>query len=517
MKDKGILYLLLLLLLLAVSCSFDDSLAGGGTVVTNGIVSGIILKEHDVPAPQTQVMLIPTGYNPVINGPVSDSFIDTTDDNGRYSFTLSDTGSFNIQAVHIYQHTHVLVTDIAVQNDTTVVQRATLKDPGVVTIFLPDTIDTAKGYLYFEGTTLNWRLNEAVAQGNGDFLITFDGVPEATFPTIKYGKLSNPDAIVSLTDPVKVLSNDTTIVAVYFDWLHYTKDNSGLPGNTILDIYIPSDSTMWFSIMNEGVASLINNVWTVYNTGNSGLPSNMVRKMISDNNGTMWFATDNGIGSLSGSQWSVYDSTITGMPSNRVTGVDEDSKGTLWFSTRGGSLVAYDDSVWAVYDTTDVNNFERDIIDVHLDNNDMAWCLTDRRIIRYDGGSGSWKAWGLEVVGINSTLVFDLAIDAKLNKWVGFYQALLRQNEDDQTVFNESHSPILSDTVHSVEVDKNNNVWAGTGRGLTTFTGDIWIDRTGERYSLLENKSIRSIAFDNTGFVWLGTTGDGVIAFGKAR
>ena len=501
----------LLFILFLLNCS--TNIAGGATdTETGGIAKGIIIDSNGKGAPNTQVKLIPREYNPVVGNPITASAIDTTNAKGNYTFKIKYSGVFNIEATHLNDKTRSFIRDVTLGKDTTLVPQATLKSPGFVEVFLPDTIDTAKGYLYFEGTTLSRTLNAAIVQSGADFLLTFNDVPEANFPTIKYGKLNNPDVTIPLTDPVQVLSKDTTIVEVCFDWIHYTSKNSKLPGDTILDILVENDGTIWFAVKGHNFSRLINGVWRNYATT---LPSNTVRKMLRDRNGTMWFATDDGIGSLNDSDWSEYDSAETGMPSNYVTGVDEDSKGNLWFSTRGGSLVKYDHSVWTVYDTADQSEFAQDIIDVEVDDNDMAWYIADSTLLSYDGTY--WHSKSLDVPGIYSPRVFDLAIDAAYNKWIGFYKVLMQYDGNFLTLYNESHSPVLNDMVHAVEVDKDDNIWAGTGRGLTTFTGETWIDRTGHRYSLLDNKSIRSIAFDNTGFIWLGTAGDGVIAFGKGR
>ena len=81
--------------------------------------------------------------------------------------------------------------------------------------------------------------------------------------------------------------------------------------------------------------------------------------------------------------------------------------------------------------------------------------------------------------------------------------------------YDSKSSPILSDSVLSIAEDLFGNIWIGTSNGLTVFTGGEWIDYTGDRYKLLNNKSVKSIAFDvSYQNKWIGTSLNGVIAFG---
>ena len=326
-------YILIALLIGAlVSCS-TSPLAGNSSEITNGYVVGSIINIDGSPASNTVVRLVPADYDPVKGPPLPESLIDTTNQYGEYSFTISDTGNFNIQAVHLSERTRLLTQGIVIDNqkDTIVLPDDTLKEPGVIKIFLPDTIDTTGAYLYIEGTTIFENLAKSVVDSEG-LSIIIDSVPEAEIPGLHYDKINNPANPLLLSDTLQVTSNDTFVTEAFVFWINYTQTNSGLPGGVILDIYKAYGETMWFATNAEGVAVFNGTGWAVYDTNNSQIPSNIVHEVIRDNAGLMWFATQGGVASFDGITWTTYTADNSDMPGNFATIIDFDSKGIIWIS-----------------------------------------------------------------------------------------------------------------------------------------------------------------------------------------
>jgi hypothetical protein len=72
-------------------CSFDNPQMSGGTTTetTNGYISGTLGKIDGAPARQTVVKLIESDYDPVKDGPVPDSLVDTTGEDGEFNFHVA--------------------------------------------------------------------------------------------------------------------------------------------------------------------------------------------------------------------------------------------------------------------------------------------------------------------------------------------------------------------------------------------------------------------------------------------
>ena len=82
------------------------------------------------------------------------------------------------------------------------------------------------------------------------------------------------------------------------NWTVYNTSNSGLPSNTVDDIAVDRNGTIWFATRYGGIANYDGSTWTIYNTSNSGLPSNSANGIANDSDGSHWFGTDAGIGVL---------------------------------------------------------------------------------------------------------------------------------------------------------------------------------------------------------------------------
>ncbi len=505
------LFLFCLATILLLRCT--QNVAGGGSESGNPVVAGIILNENGEVVNNTQVKLIPSNYNPVIDQQPPDSMIDTTDEKGYYSFTLSETsGVYNIEGVHLSQRTKVLVAGIHVSEDTTVAQNGVLKVPGTIKLFLPDTIDTARGYLYLEGTTIYNFLSGATPINDGGYEITLDSAPEGTINAINYDVVNDSSEPVPLTGSVEVSSNDITLIDLLLRWIEYTKDNSQLPDNVINDISSSKDGKIWFATYG-GLAciDMVKN-WITYDTGNSDLPSNSVFSLRHVDDYT-WCATYGGAAVLYKDGWTIYDTGNSDIPSNYITCLDVGKNGEKWFGTLDQGLANYNNTSWITYDTATSSLPSNNVKSVKVDKSGIVWCLTNKGVAKIDGTI--WQIYTSSNTSLFSDNVYCMAIDLKGDIWIGCHGGISRFDGNVWTTYDSISSPLLKDSVLSIAVDLFNNIWVGTSSGLTVFSGDKWIDYTGERYKLLNNASIRSIGFDISYHnKWIGTSLKGVIAFG---
>ena len=511
---KNVLYLILIIWLLFINCALDP-LAGGSTdTELGGTIVGIILNENGDPAYNAQVKLIPSNYNPVIDQPVPDSLIDTTDSSGFYSFTFTDTGTYNIQAVHLSQGTKVLITGVVVHGDTTVAPYGILKETGTIKTFLPDTIDTVNGYLYIEGTTLSKSLSVAVADSEGVYVVV-DSVPESRINSIRYGILNDSSAPVPLTDTIDVFSSQITETDGFVFWANYSKENTPLPGNTVNDI---SRSPTTFVFATSGGVAVLGptNYWTIHTADDIGVTSDNILSVCYIQYGIMWVATSGGAAELDGSNWVSYTTDNSGIPTNLTSDVAIDGigYGDIWLSTLDKGLLMFNDTVWTVYDTSNSNIPSNGVLSVFVDRGDTVWCTTQNGVFKLKGSYS--KALTSLNSGIPSGDIFCMAIDKNHYKWFGYNGGVARYNETDSiwTQYTSLHSTVFTDSVLTIAEDEDGSMLFGTPEGMSRFDGTKWFDYTGSRYQLLANSSVRSIAIDNDGNKWIGTADNGVIIFG---
>lgn len=207
MKNSPLGIAFLTFMLLMVFCSQQlsvNSQGGGGSEVE---VVGQVVFPGNVPAPFTQVKLIPENYNPALMGDVADSLIDTSDATGKYTFNNVQPGFYNIQAVQLENRTRMLVFGVEITGDTTFVPYDSLLEPG--SLKLIPGMETAEGYVAIPGTDIARLVDGKESE------ILLDSVPAGKIPEIRF--VTGKDSSVIKKQNVQVKSSDTTIIT-NFSW-----------------------------------------------------------------------------------------------------------------------------------------------------------------------------------------------------------------------------------------------------------------------------------------------------------
>ncbi len=506
------------ILLVYISCS-NQSITGGTSTTGNSIITGLTLDINGNVKTGTIVTLLPIDFNPAIESALPDSLIDTTDHAGAFTFALSHSGTYNIQALHPTEETEFLFSDLSIQHGDTISDLfGVLKKPGFVKIFCADTIDTINGYLCFLGTTLFRNLDEAVSINDSAFEIDFPSVPAMRNSTISYGKRNGPTLSVTYAQAFDVISNDTVILD-FLKWVNFTTQNSEILSDMINDVaYNKFNQTLWIAT-NSGICGIDKSkeAWFSYTKDNSPLPSNRVKSITAPETptpsfGTLWFATDRGAACLKNGQWTLY-TTSSGLPSNQVTSIAVHRKTGTWFSTMDAGCALLHESTWILYDTTH-GLPSNTVLQIDTDNDGVTWCATNRGAARFDGNT--WQPFTTENSAILSNTVFSVVIDKNAIVWFGCKDGVSRFDGNTWTNFTaQNTSPILNDTIHTVYLlPGTNTLFVGTSKGLTKFDGKEWFDYSGARYTKLENKQIRAVTFDLFRTMWAGTTVHGLIGSG---
>jgi len=171
----------------------------------NGRVVGSLFYSAGNPAKNARAYLVPVGYNPRRDAALPVSHTVTTDLKGTFSFAIADSGYFNVQATGADQKT-ALIRGIGSFGNSTALPADTLRAPGAVKVALPDSIDSATGYVYIPGTTLSADARNAL---NG--YVVIGGVPPGSIPGVSIaanaasaGSVLKPDFVVTSGDTVVV-------------------------------------------------------------------------------------------------------------------------------------------------------------------------------------------------------------------------------------------------------------------------------------------------------------------------
>ncbi|MDO5576202.1 MAG: DUF2341 domain-containing protein [Fibrobacter sp.] len=217
------------LLSMCVFCSVT-TVSDGGSEAGNARIAGIIVDESGLPAANTIVKLIPSGYNPITSAPIEDSCKDTTDTNGTYCFSAESDRDYTIEALNTETRFRALATNIIADTHET---KVTLTCPGAVRILPPNNgIEYDSGYVFIPGTSFFVK----VKYDNG--YVILDSVPSGLLSNISFMTNSNSESII-LESEVTVKSGDTATV-LWQGWNHSQKlilNTSESGANITEDLY----------------------------------------------------------------------------------------------------------------------------------------------------------------------------------------------------------------------------------------------------------------------------------------
>ncbi len=254
----------------------------------------------------------------------------------------------------------------------------------------------------------------------------------------------------------------------------------------------------------------------IYNPENSELPDIEVNSVYIDENDNKWFGTNSGLAFFDEVSWIIYnDVSDYPISHNSINDLTNENSGLLWIGTDdGASLANYDEN--GIYATTIYNNRNSDI---------TADTITS---ISIDGTNSLWFG-GLNIIStflnsswdvIEDNILFnfyDISVIASTNDTTNFIGTngggvrLMFNNEIDGitggTIYETPYSQLPSDNINAIFVDDSIQ-WFGTDIGIAKHLGlkakENWII-----YDELEGMpatDVRSIAKDNEGKMWFGTT-----------
>ena len=282
------------------------------------------------------------------------------------------------------------------------------------------------------------------------------------------------------------ISNDTNLLSNYFFVVYMAPDNSVYFGNwgrgfiriknDIISNYYLSNTGMLgtqktpnYLVVSGFAVDSKNNLW-VLNLGSvDEKPLNMMtpdslwyhytlpsapqqyidnyKYLTIDQYDTKWFSTDNNLrpglyyfnenktyNDLSDDSYG-YLSTSNGLNTNTINSIVMDQRGDLWVGTSlGVNIISNTDAVL--------------------------------------NGSGSQLSIS-SVYTLRQQSINCIAVDPINDKWIGTNQGLLLVNSDGSSLlafYTTQNSPLLSDIITSIAVDKNTGtVYVGTNNGLTSF------------------------------------------------
>jgi ligand-binding sensor domain-containing protein/class 3 adenylate cyclase len=331
--------------------------------------------------------------------------------------------------------------------------------------------------------------------------------------------------------------------------VNYDQGN-GLPSNLVSCFGEDPSGQVWVGMWDGGVAVMgLKGVRRRFNP-ESGLPSLSIRRFANDREGNMLIATnDNGLAIFKGERFlnfidedglldpqvwtvmedrtgriwfgtnggiSVLDPHTTGtglvktisvqqgkLTSNRVRSLREDAKGNIWIGTETGGIIELDPQAYQPFEHDELSAVipEGKVTAMETGQPGELWFGTLNGLKRYSPGVPPTAY--TEDDGIPATIISALYRDEKGTIWVGIAShgigrvdnGIARQIDIQRTF-----------TPNCFIQDADGRLWVGTeGQGIVLLKDGREVQNFTVDDGLLSN-TIRSMARDKEGHIWIGTT-----------
>jgi len=302
----------------------------------------------------------------------------------------------------------------------------------------------------------------------------------------------------------------------------YNDENSKIPGNTITDILVDNENTLWVGTSHEGLVKIKGSKWEFINKENSALEDNVINRIKKDADNNIWLATYFSIVKITPTGFFVYTKDNSGLPGEFVTDFDFDNNGNVWIGTKSG-LAKFDGSNWTTYN---VNNsgipgdFVTAVAIEHDDNS--IWIGTSSFGIAQFDGNSNWKYYkdesSSDTYQFLGNRISALVVDHNNVVWGGHKPNLTEGIKG-------GISRVRKDRLFRIDIGLPNNLinkfyladdnvlWIGTRSGLVRFVNEVEFSLIDASNSNLPINDILSVYPDRYNNLWIGTNGRGLIKF----
>jgi ligand-binding sensor domain-containing protein/signal transduction histidine kinase len=309
---------------------------------------------------------------------------------------------------------------------------------------------------------------------------------------------------------------------------NFNKNNSGLDFNPIISIYEDSRGLLWIGseaiyLFDKKEQELV--LYNEYGIQGSIVIRNPIYSIFEDKDKNIWMGTFR-LGLL---KYNPMDTRILhyhtdqgegSIKNNEILSFNQDNAGNIWVGTGGAGLYRLNEDLKGFEEALLNESFSSPSIKViHKDNKGNLWLGTwEGGLMRYHPQKNDLEIFSPKEKNFPSWHVWDIKEDKAGNFWLGTLRdGLIYFNPITKSYITYKYNPddttgIPNDEVLSLHIDRQENVWVGTGNGLSIRKkgSNRFINLMSDQPNSITSNIILCMYEDRQGRVWAGTNGGGI-------
>ncbi len=300
--------------------------------------------------------------------------------------------------------------------------------------------------------------------------------------------------------------------------MYYIKRDEGIvhpvtgiaytPINTIIE---KSADQLWIGTMVGGLKQM-NPLDLTRRTVTDLLPDDFIHNILKDNAGNMWIGTDTG-GLVQLKIRRIFNITEKqGLPDNVVSAVYQDRSETIWIGTRDKGLVRIrDKNTYRVFNKNDGLSSNRVSV-IFEDKQGHLWIGTRDQGLNILNRSLIYKKLTSDD-GLSSNNITAILQDHQGMMWIGTESGLNGYADGRFSIYKRttnSPNPVINVLLES----RSQVLYAGTNEGVYKLSDNSLVPL---EQTLPVDYEVISLYEDQSGALWIGTNGDGLIRWFNGR
>ncbi|HHJ80021.1 MAG TPA: regulator [Candidatus Tenderia electrophaga] len=294
------------------------------------------------------------------------------------------------------------------------------------------------------------------------------------------------------------------------DYELFNNKNAGLLSNGIFHVSRLDDRRMAIGTYGGGLAvfDVEANTWQTINIPD-GLADQFVYDVLTVANGDVWIATWSGANRVRNGEfdnpdaWETFtvENTNGGLPNPWVYGVEAGLNGDVWFATEGG-LALYKDGKWQKWGHDEGLGADYELVESAIQfKSDPGQASMHHARQKDEQGLQDVK------VAYNPNYVISLQVQKDGTVWAGTWGAGLGRFKDGEWKNYTSFDGLPANHIFMLYLDPQENLWAGTSKGLARFDPDTETFSIKTMNDGLYAENVFSMTTGKDGDFWIGSFG----------